>query len=223
LNYAGMMGWHLSDDREKFSLGEMMENFKLEDISLGGPVFDLDKLLWLNGRYLREDFTTDELLNRLVEWGLNREHFGKILEICKGRMTCLSDWGELTGQFFSGRVPITKDELLLKDMDEAQTSEILQIILWELEKLKSFSKDNIYLLFKELSEKLEIKLKYLTQPLYIAISGKAVSTPLFDTMEILGSDISRTRIRYAIEELGDISKKKLKLLEKKYSSLFGES
>ncbi len=223
LNYAGMMGWHLSDDKEKFSLKEMIENFRLEDISLGGPVFDLDKLLWLNGRYLREDFTTDELLDRLVEWGLNREHFKNILEICKGRMTCLSDWGELTGHFFSGRIQLTKDELLLKDMDEAGTSEILQIILWELEKLDSFSKENIYSLFKVLSEKLDIKLKHLTQPLYIAISGKAVSTPLFDTMEILGSDISRTRIRYAMEELGDISKKKLKLLEKKYSSLFGES
>ena len=223
LNFTGMMGWHLSDDKEKFSLKEMIENFRLEDISLGGPVFDLDKLLWLNGRYLREDFTTDELLDRLVEWGLNREHFGKILEICKGRMTCLSDWGGLTGHFFSNRIPLTKDELLLKDMDEAQTSEILQIILWELEKLENFSKESIYLLFKDLSGKLDIKLKYLTQPLYIAISGKAVSTPLFDTMEILGSDISRTRIRYAMEELGDLSKKKLKLLEKKYSSLFEDS
>ncbi|MCK5115844.1 MAG: glutamate--tRNA ligase [Candidatus Aegiribacteria sp.] len=223
LNFAGMMGWHLSDDREKFSLQEMIENFRLEDISLGGPVFDLDKLLWLNGRYIREDFTTDELLDRLVEWGLNREHFGAILETCKGRMTCLSDWGELTDQFFSGRIPVPKDELLLKDMDEAQTIEVIQIILWELEKLDSFSKDSIYLLFKDLSEKLNIKLKYLTQPLYIAISGKAVSTPLFDTMEILGKDITRARIRYAIEELGDLSKKKLKLLEKRYNSLFGES
>ncbi|MEN8208179.1 MAG: glutamate--tRNA ligase, partial [Candidatus Fermentibacteria bacterium] len=223
LNYAGMMGWHLSDDREKFSLQEMIENFRLEDISLGGPVFDLDKLLWLNGRYIREDFPTDELLNRLTEWGLNKDHFRSILDICKGRMTCLSDWGELTGQFFTGRIPVAKDKLLMKDMDETQTSEILQIILWELEKLDSFGKENIYLLFKELSEKLDIKLKHLTQPLYIAISGKTVSTPLFDTMEILGSDMTRSRIRYAMEELGDLSKKKLKLLEKKYSSLFGES
>ena len=221
INFIGMMGWHLSDDREKFSLQEMIDNFRLEDISLGGPVFDLDKLLWLNGRYIREDFSTEELLDRLVEWGLNREHFSKILEICMGRMSCLSDWGDLTNHFFSNRIPLSKEELLIKGMDEAQSCETLQIILWELQKLDSFNKESIYTLFKTLSEKLEIKLKYLTQPLYIAISGKTVSTPLFDTMEILGSDISRMRIRSAMEELGDISKKRLKKLEKSYNTMFG--
>jgi glutamyl-tRNA synthetase len=108
----------------------------------------------------------------------------------------------------------------MKEMDETQSCELLQMILWELEKLDRFTKESIYLLFKEFSEKLDIKLKYLTQPLYIAISGKTVSTPLFDTMEILGSDISRMRIRCAMEELGNLSGKKLKKLEKKYNSLF---
>ncbi len=220
LNFIGMMGWHLSDDREKFSLQEMIDNFNLEDISLGGPVFDIDKLLWLNGRYIREDFSTDELLDRLVRWGLNTDNFRRILDTCKGRMNCLSDWGNLTDQFFCGGVHPAKEDLLLKDMDETRSCEILQMILWELEKLKSFDKDNIYNLFKVFSEKLDIKLKHLTQPLYIAISGKAVSTPLFDTMEILGSDITRMRIRHAMEELGGISKKKLKKLEKEYASLF---
>ncbi len=222
LNYLGMMGWHLSDDREKFSLHEMIDNFRLEDISLGGPVFDLDKLLWLNGRYIREDFSTDDLLDRLVEWGLNREHFEKILDICKGRMSCLSDWGDMTNHFFNNNISLSKDELLIKNRDETEICEILQMILWELEKLDRFTKESIYLLFKEFSEKLDIKLKYLTQPLYIAISGKAVSTPLFDTMEILGSDISRMRIRSAMEELGNLSGKKLKKLEKKYNSLFAD-
>jgi len=222
LNFIGMMGWHLSDDREKFSLQEMIDNFRLEDISLGGPVFDLDKLLWLNGRYIREDFSTDELYNRLVEWGLNREHFEKILDICKGRMTCLSDWGDMTNHFFNRSISLSRTELLLKNTDETRTVEIFQMLLWELEKLENFSKENIYRVFKELSEKLNIKMKDLTLPLYVAISGKTVSTPLFDTMEILGSDISRMRIGRAIQELGDLSKKRSKVLEKSYNSLFDD-
>jgi len=223
LNFVGMMGWHLSDDREKFSLQEMIDNFRLEDISLGGPVFDQDKLLWLNGRYIREDFSTGELLDRLVQWGLEKGRLERILDICKGRMTRLSDWGDMTSQFFCSDVTLIKNDLLIKDLDETETSEILQMILWELEKLSAFSKDNIYAMFNAVSEKLNLKLKYLTKPLYVAISGKAVSTPLFDTMEILGRDISRMRMRQAIEELGGISKKKLKKLEKRYASLFGES
>ncbi len=220
LNFIGMLGWHLSDDKEKFSVEEMIENFKLEDISLGGPVFDLDKLLWLNGKYIRENFTTEQLLDRLVEWGLNRDHFRKILEISKGRLNTLSDWGELTGHFFCGKVPLTPNDLLLKDMSDAQTCEILQIVLWELEGMLSFSKECIYESFKKVAEKLDIKMKHLTQPFYVAMSGKKVSTPLFDTMEILGSDLSRMRIRYAIDELGGLSKKAIKTLEKRYQEEF---
>ena len=219
LNFVGMMGWHISEDREKFSLQEMIDNFRLRDVSLGGPVFDTDKLLWLNGKYIREDFTTEELLDRLVDWKLNRKYFHSILEICKGRLNSLGDWGEMTTHFFSAEVPLSKEDLLINDMDETETCRVFQMVLWELEKLDTFGKDKIYGAFKELSEKLDMKLKYITQPLYMAMSGKKVSTPLFDTMEILGSDVARMRIRKAMEELGGLSKKQLKKLEKKYSKL----
>ncbi|MBN1434364.1 glutamate--tRNA ligase, partial [Candidatus Fermentibacterales bacterium] len=53
LNYLARMGWAMPDEREEFGLDEFIERFRLEDIVLGGPVFDLDKLIWLNGRYIR--------------------------------------------------------------------------------------------------------------------------------------------------------------------------
>jgi len=218
LNFIAMMGWHLSDDREKFTLQDMMDNFRLEDISLGGPVFDPDKLLWLNGKYIREDLTTDQLLDRLVDWGLNRERFGRILEICRGRMTSLSDWGDLTEHFFTENIGYDSDKLLIRDMDREETCRVLQIVLWELEKLESFNKEDIYTTFKELSKKLDMKMKLLTAPLYVAISGREVSTPLFDTMAILGSDVSRMRIRRAMDSLGGLSGKRLKKLEKEYEN-----
>ncbi|MBN2585863.1 MAG: glutamate--tRNA ligase [Candidatus Fermentibacteraceae bacterium] len=222
LNFIGMMGWHLSDDREKFSVSDMIESFRLEDISLGGPVFDLDKLQWLNGKYIREDFTTDRLLDRLVDWGLNRDHFREILEICRGRMTSLSDWGDLTAHFFTEKLEYSRDQLLIKDMDGTETCRILQIILWELERMEGFTKDDIYTTFRELSEKLDMKMKLFTAPLYIAMSGKSVSTPLFDTMAILGSDVTRMRIKAAMEELGGLSGKQLEKLERSYALKDGE-
>ena len=57
VNYLGMMGWSMPDGSEKFSVEDVVEHFRLEDISLGGPVFDRDKLRWLNGKYIREDYT----------------------------------------------------------------------------------------------------------------------------------------------------------------------
>ncbi len=144
----------------------------------------------------------------------------KILDISKGRLNALSDWGEMTGHFFCGKVPLTAEGLLMKDMSETQSCEILQIVLWELEAMKSFSKECIYESFKKVADKLDIKMKHLTQPFYVAMSGKKVSTPLFDTMEILGSDMSRMRIRYAMDELGGLSKKAMKKLEKRYQEEF---
>jgi len=215
LNYLGLMGWHLSDDREKFSVQDMVEHFKLEDVSLGGPVFDMDKLLWLNGRYLREELTTSDVADRLEVWGLGRERLEAILEIAKGRMSSLSDWGDLTGHFFTDRVPLDREKLVLDGKTPEETAEVMQMVIWELEKLASFSADDIQTVFRAMAEELGMKLKHLAAPFYVAMSGKKVSTPLFDTMAILGSDVSRMRIRYAIEELGGISKKRLKALEKK--------
>ena len=54
LNFLGLMGWSFGDDREKFTLDEMIAVFSWDRISLGGPVFDLDKLTWLNEKYIHE-------------------------------------------------------------------------------------------------------------------------------------------------------------------------
>ena len=68
LNYLGMMGYTLPDQREMFSLDELCETFDLKRVSLGGPVFDVEKLKWLNGRYLREKMNHEEVLEKLINW-----------------------------------------------------------------------------------------------------------------------------------------------------------
>ena len=58
VNYLGMMGYTLPDQREIFDLNEMSETFDIKRMSLGGPIFDIAKLKWLNGRYLREELSS---------------------------------------------------------------------------------------------------------------------------------------------------------------------
>ena len=65
LNYLGTMAWSMPDGREIFSLQDMIEHFSLERISLGGPVFDLAKLKWMNGKYIREVLSLDDLAERV--------------------------------------------------------------------------------------------------------------------------------------------------------------
>ncbi len=221
LNFLGMLGWHLSDEKEKFTLEDMIQNFKLGDINLGGPVFDVDKLHWLNGKYIREDYTPEQFAQLLVAWGLNVDSFCEIADLCIGRMTSLSDWGEMTSHFFSDRVLYnSRDDLLFSGKDDTESAEYFQMIIWEMERLESFNRENIREMFETIASKTDLKFKHLLLPCYVAISGEKVSTPLFESMEILGSDMSRMRLRYAIEELGGLGKKKLKKLEKRYSALF---
>ena len=77
LNYLGRMGWSMPDEREKFSLQEMVDNFDLKRVSLGGPIFDIEKLSWLNGQWLR-DLPVEEFAARVQTWAFNSEYMMKI-------------------------------------------------------------------------------------------------------------------------------------------------
>ena len=220
LNYLGMMGWSMPGGREKFSIDEMVEDFRLEDINLGGPVFDVDKLRWLNARYIREDHTPEQLVDLLEEWRLNRNTFEAIARMAQGRLRTLADWGPLTGFFFADQLELDPELLTIKGMERDQSRDVLQMVVWELERLKDFSAEHVGACLREAAEVLDIKLRDLTAPLYVAVSGSTSSTPLFGSMEVLGPDVSRMRIRRAVDALGGMSNKKAKKLDKRYRRLF---
>ena len=220
-NYLGLMGWAMPDARDKFSLDEMIKHFRLEDINLGGPIFDLEKLRWLNGRYLREDLSPEGLVSALKAWALDDERLVRIAPLVQPRLEVLGDWGYMTAFFFADQVPLDPARLTLKGKGAEELKAVLQMGLWELDRLESFDAEAIHAAFTVLSEKLEIKLRDLLLPFYVAISGESVSTPLFDSLAILGIDLTRIRIRRAIDALGGLSGRKLKAVEREHQRLFG--
>ena len=222
LNYLGLMGWVMPGGEEKFSLDDMAKNLKLEDIALGGPVFDVEKLRWLNGRYIREDYAPDALLEKLEAWSLNRDVFKEIVPLVQPRLETLSDWGRLTAPFFSDDVPIQKPEdVRLKGKAAEETLEILQLSLWKLEEQRDWSEPALKATFEALAGTFDVKLRDFNLPFYMALSGSAVWTPLYASMAILGPDLVRMRLRRALDALGGVSGKKQKTLEKRYAELFG--
>ncbi len=220
-NYLGLMGWAMPGGEEKFTLEQMSENLRLEDISLGGPVFDATKLRWLNGRYLREDYDDEALLTTLDGWALGRERMAPIVPLVHQRLEILSDWGRLTAPFFMDEVPFDPAEIVIRNKEPGEVAAILQLTLWRLEQLRDFSAAAIGALFEDLSGKLDVKLRDFCLPFYVALAGSKVWTPLFDSMEVLGSDLVRVRIRRAIDSLGGLSSKELKELERRHADLFG--
>ena len=219
LNYLGRMGWSMPDEREKFTLSEMLEVFDIQRVSLGGPVFDVEKLSWLNGMWIREELTDEQLADRLQEWALNRDTLMAFLPFAKQRMETLSDIAPLGNYLLSGMLPITAEQLQSAGIDEEPLMEVLQYSLWRLEAIQNWQRDTIFEALKSVAEGMNIKLKPFLAPLFIAIAGSSASISVMDSMNLLGADMSRARLRHAIDVLGGVGKKKLKKMEKAYQQL----
>jgi len=104
LNYLGRMGWSMPDEREKFTLEEMIEHFDIQRVSLGGPIFDLEKLSWLNGQWLRE-LPVEQFAAEVRKWAFNPEYMMKIAPHVQQRVETFSQIVPLAGFFFSGALP----------------------------------------------------------------------------------------------------------------------
>lgn len=218
LNYLGRMGWSMPDESEKFSLATMLEHFDIQRVSLGGPVFDVEKLSWLNGMWIREDLSDADLADRLQEWAFNRTQLMQVLPHAKQRMEVLSDLAPLAGFLVSGMLELSESDF---DGDTEATVKHLQFVLWRLEAQRHWERDNLFADIKSVADGLEVKMKAFLPPFFIAIAGSTASFSVFDAMTLLGPDMTRARLRHAIELLGGVSKKALKRLEKEYQQLPG--
>ena len=223
LNYLGRMGWSMPDDREKFTLKDMQQHFDLMRVSLGGPIFDVEKLNWLNSAWIREDFTHEQLAERLHQWAFNKDLLMQALPNAQSRMTTLSDFAPLASFLVSGMLPITEALFTANKLDLEKQKEFLQFALWRLEALRFWDKDTLFTELKTLADQMGIKVKDALAPIFIAIAGTTASFSVVDSMQIIGPDMTRARLRHAINVLGGFGKNKQKDLEKVFLKLGGDA
>jgi glutamyl-tRNA synthetase len=218
-NYLGMMGWTMPSGEEKFSLDEMAKEFDISRVSLGGPIFDREKLDWLNGKYIREDLSDAEFMAQFASWAFQSEKMAVIVPLIKQRVERFSDVADL-GQFFiSADVSISSEDFEHKSITPELGLKILQFTLWHLEALIEWNRESVESVLQSLATSLGLNIRDLLFPLFIAITGKGVSISVIESIAILGLDISRARLRNGITVLGGVSKKLAKNLEKEYRLL----
>ncbi|MGE0624879.1 MAG: glutamate--tRNA ligase [Pseudomonadales bacterium] len=219
LNYLGMMGWSMPDEREIFSPKEMADDFELTRIRLGGPVFDLTKLGWLNGQYLRA-LTPDDFMDRIAAWALNRENLSRLVPLVQERTEKLSDLVGQVDYLLGDRVALTPAHFEAGKTDLETQVQVLDHVGRELDALRHWERDRLFQICQDLAAHMNLKIRDFLFPLFIAISGRTVALPLFDSMLFLGPDLTRIRIREALDVLG-VSKKQSKRLEKAYREYAG--
>ena len=218
LNYLGRMGWSMPDESEKFSRDEMFGNFDINRVSLGGPVFDVEKLRWLNSLWLRE-LSPEQFVEKFAQWGFRPENVLPLVPHVQPRVEVFSDVAPLAGHFLSGMTPLTPESFEHKVLDAEATTNILQMGLWQLEAIRHWEKENIEQALFGLAKQMDVKIRDFLYPFFIAIAGTSSTISVLDTMALLGPDMSRARVRHAVDTLGAPGKKKLKKLEKEYTSL----
>ncbi len=200
LNYLAMMGWTMPDQREKFTLGEMIAEFSFDRVSLGGPVFDLQKLTWLNGLYLREQ-SDAEYLKRLRAHVYSDEYLLRVIPLVRERIDKLEDFASYAEFFFSGRVAHKLEDLLPKGRSAGEVKAWLEALSERFDVTFKWDRQSLDALLRELCEKLGIKPKDLFMPVRVAVTGRSATPGLFETMEVLGKELCRTRLRDAISVL----------------------
>ncbi len=219
LNYLGRMGWSMPDEREKFTLKEMIEHFDIKRVSLGGPIFDLVKLRWLNALWIRDSLTDEEFIERVEGWGYGLSKLNALVSHIKSRVEVLSDVAPMTTFLRSGFLGLGETHFSEGKLDLDTQKKVLQFILWIYEQERDWEKDQLFSHAKKLSKQLGLKMGDFMFPIFVAIAGTPNSWSVMDSLAFIGPDMSRARLRDAIESLGGISKKGLKKLEKEFAEL----
>ncbi len=202
INYLGRMGWSMPNEAEKFTLQEMLENFDIHNVHLGGPVFDTEKLDWLNGCWIRENLDDSEFASRVADWAINRDNLSRMIPLIKERVEKFTDIAPLLGFMLSGMPTLSEASFEHKKLDNELVRRVLQYSVWRLDGLRHWSRDGLYQELNQIALSVDLKLKDFLFPLFVAVTGSPSGPPLFDAMEILGPDLVRARVRHALETAG---------------------
>ena len=206
VNYVALLGWCPQDNREIFSLPELVEAFDYHHMSKSPAVFDINKLKWMNGEYLKAmDFDKFyELAEPYIKKVITKDYdLKKIASLIKSRIEILPDIKDQI-DFFEAVPEYDTAMYCHKKMktNEETSLEVLKEILPRLEAWDDYSNDALFRLLKGFAEEKGYKNGYVMWPVRTAVSGKQ-NTPggATEIMEVLGKAESVERIKNAIELL----------------------
>jgi glutamyl-tRNA synthetase len=207
VNFVAFLGWNPGDEREVFTLEELVKEFSLERVGKAGAIFNVEKLNWLNFEHLRRkpDAEVLDMLKKYIEQSTTgNKHFedGYLLSVIhamRERVTFVRDFVEKSPYFFEA--PAHYDPDVVKKRWKPASSEHLKKLAEEFSRLENPGKDDYESALRSTGEKLKIGNSDLIHPLRLAVSGLGAGPGVFDILVILGRDETVRRIASAIERL----------------------
>ena len=191
LNYIAKLGWG-HKDQEIFSREELTELFSLEGVGKNPAVFDVEKLKWLNGHYIRTalpERVIDLCEPLLIEAYGNHDigYIGRVVKLFLDRIKVIPEIVPLTAYFFKEDFEF-EEKAVSKYLKDPQAPQILSALADRLTKVEPFAKAEIEKVFKSLAEELKVKLGVVIHPCRAAVSGRTETPPMYDVLEVLGKE-----------------------------------
>jgi glutamyl-tRNA synthetase len=208
VNFIALLGWSPGDDREVMTLAEMIESFSLDKINSANAIFDLEKLNWMNGEYIRhtpDHVLVDLLRPFLAESGLATQLFitsrwdymTTFVRLLKERCHLLTDFTKLGYYFFVDE--FTYDEKGVgKHFAKPGAVEKLRNLHDSFAALSQFDVPSMETALRQLAESMNVPAAELIHPTRLALSGLTGGPSLFEMMELLGKERCLARISKAI-------------------------
>ncbi len=215
-NFLSLLGWSYDDKTEIFTQEELIKSFTLERVGLSAGIYDPDKLLWMNGYYIRQ-LPLEELVSRALPFmerpeaagglpdgiprPIDREYTTRVLHLEHERLKTLGEAAHVVSFFYSDELGYETPMLIQKGMDAPRTHAALVQARDLLSSLSSWEHSIVEPAMRELAATLGLKPGQLFGTIRVAVSGRAATPPLFEMMEVLGRERSMARIDQAIARL----------------------
>lgn len=208
LNFLASMGWNDGTEQEVFSREELIEKFSLERVQRSGARFDEQRLLWLNGQWIRR-LTLDDLYERVNDFwpesakSASETQKREVLLLVQDRLKTLKDLPILVSYFFEEPTPnwqILADNKQLKKLEKEQVASLLTQAKEAL-KVSEFNPDAIQDTLNLLLESTGQKPGTLFSLIRLAVSWAPFSPALNDTLSVLGKETTLARLQKALETL----------------------
>ena len=205
VNFLALLGWNPGDDRELFSLDELVEAFRVERIGRSGAQFSLDKLDWFNGQHLRA-LAPEEIAARAraaVEerrGGVDDDQLTTAAALLRERITKAADLAD--AGYLLGHDPETYDEAGVKKRWKDDSARLVSLYADRLEADDTFTEESTEAVMRQLAEDRAVGFGRIIHPARLAVTGLTAGAGMFETLVVVGREATIHRLRRAAEVLG---------------------
>ncbi|ETX29317.1 glutamate--tRNA ligase [Roseivivax isoporae] len=201
VNYLGLFFISIGEGEEMMPREDLARHFAPDSLALAGAVFDLDRLNWLNGRWIRERTDAEGFVAMVRDWANTRGKMDEALKLAQSRVNRLSELGPLISFVFQADLGITRESFVAKKMTPEGSLDILTEVMGLIDTLPDWTAEAIEAGVRDAAEAKGLKLRDAVGPLFVAITGSQRSLPVFQSMALIGRAMCRYRLTQAIRIL----------------------